>query len=186
MKNRMNRFCITIVIFWSCIVAIDPALSQDEKKSIDINTTWLKLQTVPNITWTSFPHQTNFAFEWEIAPVIYSFGMAKRNQQLHFFKVTQTERFSGSIEFNTTLQLFMSKAGRSHWGFSGQLLAHLPLIEYGENLGMNLGVARYSNSIITSNYIIAGFSTLFGFFHYNIKYSPSASIWMHSIEFRFF
>jgi hypothetical protein len=65
-------------------------------------------------------------------------------------------------------------------------MAHLPLIEKGEYLGLNLGVARYNIGGISSNYIAGGFSTLFGFLHYNIKYSPSDEIWMHSIEFRFF
>jgi hypothetical protein len=59
-------------------------------------------------------------------------------------------------------------------------------VERGEHLGLNLGAAHYIIDGSSSNYIIGGFSTLFGFLHYNIKYSPAEKFWMHSIEFRFF
>jgi len=55
-----------------------------------------------------------------------------------------------------------------------------------EYLGLNLGAARYTISGVPSNYIIGGFSTFFGFLHYNIKFSPADKIWMNTIEFRFF
>jgi hypothetical protein len=112
--------------------------------------------------------------------------MNKLDPPWHFFKVTQPERFTGSIELNISTQLYSSKVGTSHWGFSGQLLAHLPLVEYGEYIGLNLGVARYTIAGMSSTYIIGGFSTLFGFLHYNIKYSPADRIWMNAIELRFF
>jgi hypothetical protein len=112
--------------------------------------------------------------------------MNKHDPLWHFFQVTQPERFAGSIEFIVSTQLYTSKVGTSHWGFSGQCLAHLPLVEYGEYIGLNLGVARYTIAGMSSNYIIGGFSTFFGFLHYNIKFSPSEKIWMNTIEFRFF
>jgi hypothetical protein len=180
MKKR--GFYILILLF----LYVSQSFTQEQEKSNNINTTWLILQSVPSLTWTSFTGQTNFAFEWEATPVIYSFGMNKQNPPWNFFNVTPPERFTGSVEFNISGQLFTSKVGSSHWGYSGQLLVHLPLIEYGENLGLNLGIARYFNSVVTSNFIIVGFSTLFGFFHYNIKYSPETEIWINAIEFRFF
>jgi hypothetical protein len=112
--------------------------------------------------------------------------MNKLNPRWHYFKVTQPERFTGSVEFNLTVQLFTSKVGKSYWGFSGQLIGHFPVIEYGEFMGLNGGIARYTNSFFSANYIVIGASTLFGFLHYNIKYNPIDKYWMHSIEFRFF
>jgi hypothetical protein len=162
------------------------ATAQEHEQRSGISNSWLLMQAVPSVSWTSFPEQTRFAFEWEATPVLYSWGMTKLVRPLHFFFVTQPERFAGSVEFNISTQLYTSPVGISHWGFSGQLLAHVPLVEYGEYGGMNLGVARYNIAGISSNYIIGGFSTLFGFLHYNIKYSPADKIWMHSIEFRFF
>jgi hypothetical protein len=162
------------------------AVSQEQKHQNGISSDWLILQAVPSYSWTSFLRQTNFAFEWEAAPVLYSFGMNKQDPPWHFFQVTQPERFAGSIELVVSTQLYTSKVGTSHWGFSGQCLVHLPLVEYGEYIGLNLGVARYTIAGMSSNYIIGGFSTFFGFLHYNIKFSPSDKIWMNTIEFRFF
>jgi hypothetical protein len=162
------------------------ATAQELEQRSGIPTSWLVMQAVPSISWTCFPAQTHFSFEWESTPLLYSWGMTKLDPPLHFFFVTQPERFAGSVEFNISTQLYTSKVGSSHWGFSGQLLAHLPLVEHGEYLGLNLGVARYNIAGISSNYFVGGCSTLFGFLHYNIKYSPADEIWMHAIEFRFF
>jgi hypothetical protein len=162
------------------------AVSQEQKHQNGISSAWLILQALPSYSWTSFPRQTNFAFEWEAAPIVYSFGMNKLDPHWHYFQVTQPERFAGSIELIVSAQLYTSKVGTSHWGFSGQCLAHLPLVEYGEYIGLNLGVARYTIAGMSSNYIIGGFSTFFGFLHYNIRFSPSDKIWMNAIEFRFF
>jgi hypothetical protein len=162
------------------------AAAQETEKHSGISNSWLIMQALPSVSWTCFPAQTNFSFEWEATPVLYSWGMTKLDPPLHFFFVTQPERFTGSVEFNISTQLYTSRIGTSHWGFSGELLTHLPLVEHGEYVGLNLGVARYNIAGISSNYFVGGFSTLFGFLHYNIKYSPADEIWMHSIEFRFF
>jgi hypothetical protein len=183
-QTRFSRLFLVLIFilqssFWR-------TAAQEKEQHHKISSTWLLLQTLPSCSWTSLPHQTNFSFEWEATPVLYSFGMNKLDPPWHFFKVTQVERFTGSVELNVSTQFYPCKIGTSHWGFSGQLLAHLPLIEYGEYLGINLGAARYTIAGFSSTYFIGGFSTLFGFFHYNIKYSPADRIWMNSIEFRFF
>jgi hypothetical protein len=177
-----STFLIGMVFFVCCPIVT----AQEHTQRGGVSNTWLLLQTVPSVSWTSFPKQTHFAFEWEATPVLYSWGMNKLDPPWHSFYVTQPERFAGSIEFDISIQLFTSKVGASYWGFSGQLLAHLPLVERGEYLGLNLGVARYTNINVSSNYIVGGFSTLFGFLHYNVKYSPADKIWMNSIEMRFF
>ena len=122
---------ILFLAFWQS------AVSQEQKHQNGISSTWLILQALPSYSWTSFLRQTNFAFEWEAAPVLYSFGMNKQDPPWHFFQVTQPERFAGSIELVVSTQLYTSKVGTSHWGFSGQCLAHLPLVEYGEYIGLN-------------------------------------------------
>jgi hypothetical protein len=162
------------------------ASAQEHEQRSEISQSWLLMQAVPSISWTCFLTKIHFAFEWEATPVLYSWGMTKLDRPLHFLFVTQPERFAGSVEFNISTQLYTSQIGTSHWGFSGQLLAHVPLVEHGEYVGLNLGVARYNIAGFSSNYIVGGFSTLFGFVHYNIKFSPADEIWMHSIEFRFF
>ena len=174
----------------SGLLILSPAFLSADLRAQDpaggMNATWLILQTVPSLTWTGLPTCTHFAFEWEAAPVVYSFGMNPLDPPLHFFSVTQPERFAGSVELVVSAQLYTTSVGTSRWGFSGQILSHVPLIQKGEYLGFNLGAARYRIAGIPYNFVSGGVSTLFGFLHYNVKYSPPDRIWMHSIEFRFF
>ena len=186
LKQTTGHMCCILLIGMILHANWQKAAAQENEQHSGISDLWLIMQAVPSVSWTCFPTQTHFSFEWEATPVLYSWGMTKLDPPLHFFFVTQPERFAGSAEFNISTQLYPNKVGTSHWGFSGQLLAHLPLVEHGEYLGLNLGAARYNIASISSNYIVGGFSTLFGFLHYNIKYSPAGKIWMHSIEFRFF
>lgn len=147
---------------------------------------WLILQAIPSLNWTIFPHQTNFALEWRATPILYSFGMTELDPPWHFFFVNPPERFAGSIELNVSGQVYPSSIGTTHLAWSGQLLGHLPLIEKGEYLGLNLGVAIYRLNDKNSTFAVVGLSTLFGFVHWNIKHSTKDRIWMTSLEFRFF
>jgi hypothetical protein len=171
------------VIFFTFL---ESSVSQEQRHRNGITGSWLIQQALPSYSWTCFQQHTNFAFEWEASPLLLSFGMNKLDPNWHFFKVSQPERFTGSIELILSAQLYTNKVETSYWGFSVQILAHLPLIEYGEYLGLNLGIARYTIGGIPSNFIVGGFSTIFGFLHYNIKYSPPNKIWINAIEFRFF
>jgi hypothetical protein len=186
LKRTIWRMGSVLMIGMMVLASAQKAAAQEREQQGGISNSWLILQAVPSVSWTSFPAQTHFSFEWEATPILYSWGMTKLDPPFHFFFVTQPERFTGSIEFNVSAQLYTSQIRASHWGFSGQLLTHLPLMEHGEYLGLNLGVARYTIAALSSNYVVGGFSTLFGFLHYNVKYSPDDKIWMHSIEFRFF
>jgi hypothetical protein len=181
--SHYRSLFFTVVIFFAFL---ESGVSQEQRHQNGISTSWLIQQVLPSYSWTCFQNQTNFAFEWEVSPVLFSFGMNRLNPKWHFFKVSQPERFTGSVELILSTQLYTSKVGTSYWGFSGQILAHIPLIEYGEYLGLNLGVARYTIGGMPSNYIIGGFSTFFGFLHFNLKYSPSDRIWINAVEFRFF
>ncbi len=188
MKNcmaRVHKKSVYAAIILALFI-LQTSASQDQQRQRGISGSWLIQQVIPSYSWTSFSQSTNFAFEWEAAPVLFSFNMNKINPKWHFFRVTQPERFTGSVELVTSIQLYTSKVGTSYCGFSGQILSHLPLIEYGEYLGLNLGAAKYWYAGTSSNYIVGGFSTLFGFLHCNAKYCPSDEIWMYSIEFRFF
>lgn len=181
-----SSFQIIVFIVLVCSLLYVPSIAQDQIQYKDFSQQWIMLQLLPSCSWVKLQEQTHFAFEWEISPLIYSFGMNPLDPPWHFLQVTQPERFAGSIELDVTSQMYFTRIGSTHWGFSGQLLMHLPLVERGEYVGLNLGVARYTLAGSASTYIVGGFSTIFGFIHYNIKYSPADKIWMNSIELRFF
>ena len=179
---------IARILLWLSLVVCSPSLYCQRSSSDGGSKTknWLLLQAIPSLNWTVFPNQTNFAFEWRATPVLYSFGMTKLDPPWHFFFVTPPERFAGSIEMNVTGQVYPSSIGTTHVAWSGQLLGHVPLVEKGEYLGLNLGAATYRLNGQFSTFAVAGVSTLFGFVHWNTKYSPKDKIWMTALELRFF
>ena len=183
MKQRAVRGVLLIM----AVVAAGSRLSaQEEMKSPLLSPAWIVLQAVPGVSWTVLPAETHTALEWEVMPLIYSFGMNKNVSPWHVLFATPPERFAGSIELLCSAQFYPAALGDSHWGFSGQLLAHIPLIERGEYLGLNFGAARYAISGTSTTCVVCGAWTLFGFLHYNLKRSIDRDLWMHSIEFRFF
>ena len=95
-------------------------------------------------------------------------------------------RFTGSIELVVSGQIFTTKVGTSYFGGSAQLLGHIPLIEKGEHLGLNIGVAQYSYSDARPFFKVIGVSSIFGMLHFNLKHSSSPKMWMGSLEARMF
>ncbi len=181
MKLKTSAILLVLVL-----VAAPHLRSQDSTSAGAKVRTWLIFQAVPSFSWTVFPSQTNFAFEWRLTPVLYSWGMTQLDPPWHFFFVNPPERFAGSVELNVTGQVYPSSIGTTHVAWSGQLLGHIPLVEMGEYLGLNVGAASYQFNGRYSNFAVAGLSTLFGFVHWNTKYSPKDKIWMTSLELRFF
>ncbi len=178
----------TICVLTLFFVLVAPSIlhGQDSTTAGAKARTWLILQAVPSLSWTVFPAQTNFAFEWRATPVLYSFGMTELDPPWHFFFVNPPERFAGSVELNVSGQIYPSSIGTTHFAWSGQLLGHFPLMEMGEYLGLNIGAAAYRFNDKNSVFAVAGLSTLFGFVHWNTKYDPKDKIWMTSLEFRLF
>jgi hypothetical protein len=148
--------------------------------------TWMVLQAIPSMMVISHPSDIPFAFEWEATPLLYSFGMTKLISPWHSFKVIPPERFTGSIELKLTGQISTRKMGSSYFGSSAQLIGHIPLIERGEYLGLNVGVAKYAFAGSSPWFKVIGVSTLFSFVEFNVKQSSDPNIWMGTIEFRFF
>jgi hypothetical protein len=182
MKYKLHIVLLSLFLFSSQVRLYGQPTESGNSKMKD----WLLLQAIPSFNWTIFPSQTNFAFEWRATPLLYSFGMTKLDPPWHFFIVTPPERFAGSVELSLTGQVYPSSIGSTHFAYSGQLLGHLPLVEKGEYLGLNLGVAGYRLNDQNRVFAVAGISTLFGFIHWNTKYSWDSNIWMTSLELRFF
>ncbi len=148
--------------------------------------TWLPYQAIPGVMVISHPGDIPFAFEWEATPLLYSFGMTRKVSPWHSLFVLPPARFTGSIELKMTGQLSTRKTGRSYFGSSAQLIGHIPLIERGEYLGLNVGVAKYAFAGSSPWFKVLGVTTLFGFVEFNFKHSSDPVMWMGTIELRFF
>ena len=177
----MKRLLLLTVMF-SCthILLAQPGGSANKLS------TWMGVQMIPSPVLLSTPSEAPFGFEWEAAPLLYSFGMTKLVSPWYSFLVEPPARFTGSIELVVSGQVFTTKVGTSYFGGSVQLLGHIPLIEKGEHLGLNFGLAQYSYSDSRPLFKVLGVSTLFGMAHFNLKHSSSPPMWMGSLEVRMF
>jgi hypothetical protein len=160
--------------------------AQDHVPTADRLPVWLAMQAVPSIAWTSFPSSTHFAFEWEATPLLYSWGMDRHVSPWKSFIILPPARFTGSIEVNASVLVYTTNPGTTRLGYSAQMVMHLPVMEHGEYMGLNVGGAVYNLDDHASMFVIAGVSSFFGLLHYNIKYAPTDGIWMNSIEVRLF
>jgi len=147
---------------------------------------WLPLQLVPSLTRYNDPVRSNFGFEWEITPLLYSFGMNKQISSWYSFIVEPTARFVGSIELTLAGQVYTTKLGNSYFSSSGQIMGFIPLSERGEHLTLNIGAGAYQVARETRIFKVAGISTLFGMLHLNIKHADRPTTWIGSLEFRIF
>lgn len=173
-----------LVITLAC--AVTRADAQSSQENADKFSVWLPLQLLPTLTLYNDSRTSNFGFEWEVTPVLYSFGINRYVSPWYSFIVEPTARFTGSIEFNIAGQIFTSKLGRSYFASSGQIMGFIPLSERGEHLTMNLGMGAYRIEGRTRIFKIAGISTLFGMLHLNLKHADNPTAWIGSLEFRVF
>ncbi len=177
-------------LFWlvlaSIVLSYSASAQGERRDSTSGFDSWLAFQAIPSMMVISHPGDIPFAFEWEATPLLYSFGMTRLVSPWYAFKVSQAARFTGSIELKATGQISTRKMGSSYFGSSAQLIGHIPLLERGEYLGLNVGVAKYAFAGSSPWFKVVGISTLFGFLEFNVKQSSDPQMWMGTIEFRFF
>jgi len=181
-SHHLLVWCVLASIVFSCSVHAQGE-RRDSTSGFD---SWLEFQAIPSMMVISHPGDIPFAFEWEATPLLYSFGMTRLVSPWYSFKVSQAARFTGSIELKATGQISTRKTGSSYFGSSAQLIGHIPLMERGEYLGLNVGVAKYAFAGFSPWFKVVGVSTLFGFVEFNFKHSSDPQMWMGTIEFRFF
>ena len=190
MPPMQFRYQSRHILLWCVlmmIVSSSPVHAQVERRdSTSGFDSWLPFQAIPSMMVISHPGDIPFAFEWEATPLLYSFGMTRLVSPWYSFKVSQAARFTGSIELKATGQISTRKTGSSYFGSSAQLIGHIPLMERGEYLGLNVGVAKYAFAGFSPWFKVVGVSTLFGFVEFNFKHSSDPQMWMGTIEFRFF
>lgn len=176
----------SVVLALLLVLMVRAGASAQGPQNADKFSTWLPYQGVPSLTLYSGSPNSAFGFEWELTPLLYSFGMNKQISPWYFFIVEPPGRFTGSIEFNVAVQVFTRKIGSSYFSVSGTLMGFIPLIERGEHLTLNIGASMYRFGDRTPLFGVVGVSTLFGILHINVKHSPEDRIWITSLEWRVF
>lgn len=179
----MKKFAFLSVLLQT---ALTPAWGQDRPVNENKMAIWLPLQLIPSFVLYQDDTRSRFGFEWEVTPVLYSFGMNDQISSWYSFVVEPTARFVGSVELTLAGQIFTAKAGTSYFSSSAQVMGFIPLFERGEHLTLNLGAGIYQIAGETRVFKIAGISTLFGILHLHVKHADRPTAWIGSLEFRVF
>lgn len=177
------KIIISLFLFISLSAA--PAVGQDQANQ-DKLSVWLPFQAIPTLTLLSSSPSSAFGFEWEATPLLYSFGMNRQISPWYSLIIEPTARFTGSVELSISGQLWTSKVGASYFSYSGRLTGFIPLIERGEHLTLNIGIAAHRFPGRTQIFKVIGVSTIFGILHLTIKQSNNPTTWITSLEFRVF
>lgn len=147
---------------------------------------WYPYQFIPNVLVHTASGGTAFGAEWEVTPLLYSWGMNPKVSPWSSFIVVPTARFSGSIEWTVAARAFTSKVGGSHFGVATHLMSHFPLSDVGELAGLNLGAGLQGAPDGWRLFKVAGVSTAFGMLHFNIAHADRPTTWVGSIEVRIY
>jgi len=175
-----------ILILCTGFSSLAPAQIQGSLQNESKFGVWLPLQLIPSVTLYNDAVRSNFGFEWEATPLLYSFGMNDQISPWYSFIVEPTARFVGSVEISLAGQAYTTKLGKSYFSSSAQVLGFIPLAERGEHLTLNLGVAAYRVQNDTRIFKVIGFSSFFGILHLNLKHADGPTAWIGSLEFRIF
>jgi hypothetical protein len=179
-NRRAVRRMVLFLAFVSCTSLT--AYSQNAKTRAEI---WGILQVLPSYAWELKP-EAAFAFEWEVAPAIWSFGMDPHAASWHSFYALPPARFTGSIEWIVDARIYTHRVVTSSFGWGTGVRAHLPLIARGETLAATLGLRYRRTGGWDGVEGELGMSTLFGFLEPIYRHALSGNGWGVTLAFRMF
>jgi hypothetical protein len=149
---------------------------------------WLATQIIPSPEIVLDHHIAYFGMQWQVTPVLYSFGVNRRVDPWRSFVVDPFARQSGSVEGFIAPE-FVAKSGQfnDQWSLRLGTRAYFPLVAHGENLSMSLG-ASVSSMNQGAAFYEAGAYILYGFIGGVVTYSPTpdAPRWIFTLKIRIF
>lgn len=85
--------------------------------------------------------KTAVGFRWQLAPVLWSFGVHRRQSPWRFFVIDPSARQSGSLELSTSFEYIGGHVDRLL--VRPGLRVYLPVVQKGEYLSVSLGTSVY-------------------------------------------
>lgn len=193
--KKLLQILIVTFIFISPLLSAQSIDTTGNSRAVtepDIHPTWLwsAAQLIPSPQWITLSGDgTRFGLRWQIAPVLYSFGINKRLDPWRYFISEPFVRQSGSIELFLSPEYFnLDDIYESEWLFRGGLRAYFPLWRFGEYLSCSVGSSYYvynNNSGISYE---AGIYILYGILGLQTTYTPSLpdTPWIFTLRIRYF
>ena len=179
----LHRVTLTFVFLLSFATLLSAQATSTDQQRLR---SWYPYQLIPSVLFRSDATGATVGAEWEVAPLLYSWGINKKVSPWFSFIVVPTARFSGSIEWNVAVQAYAGTVGRSHLSASTHLMSYLPLADKGELAGLNLGLGTYTSQEGLRLFKVVGVSSAFGMLHLNVKHAARPTTWIMSLDVRLY
>jgi len=155
---------------------------------------WFATQLLPSpqlVVHETEHDETKVAFgaQWQVTPVLYSFGIHRSQNPWRTVVVEPIVRQSGSIEWHITPHYFsMGGSFSNRWGLRSGIRSYVPVVQRGDYLSLSFGVSMLRVQGGTSVVYEAGSHVLFGFVGLMVGYSPTpgARRLFTTLQLRFF
>lgn len=144
MKRKFKLIVIIPIILFKVCNGFSQDFKENKTKEY---ITWSLMQLIPSPALYQDTDGKNskvqFGFKWQIIPVNFSFKPNKYVSNAQFFMINPVRRFTGSIEAFIQPEITTSEFKYSNinsFGISTGSRVMLPLVEYGENVSISLGM----------------------------------------------
>jgi hypothetical protein len=181
MQASVKIACIPIVLLLACVpgpgvLAQETAADVEPATEPGVRATllWAALQLVPGPAVSrSTSGETHFGLQWQVTPVLFSFGINRRLSPWRSFVVEPLTRQNGSVECFVAPEYTAAGDGfGTSWLFRGGLRGYFPLVEHGEYLSASLGAGVATWNGTESVHLDAGAHIFFGLLGLRIAYAP--------------
>lgn len=142
---------------------------------------WAATQLVPSPTWFIGGGRVEFAFSWQVTPVLYSFGVHRSISPWRFFVADPWARHGGSVELYVAPQVLLRDprlAGKFGTRF------YVPVVGHGENLSFATGTSYFVAEEGSHIAFDAGFYTASGMLGIEGTWVPRLEPYTFSISLR--
>jgi hypothetical protein len=138
-----------------------------------ITAPWLATQIIPSPELAIDHGTAFFGMQWQLTPVLYSFGTNRHISPWRGFVIDPFARQSGSVEGFISPE-FIARSGdfSDQWSVRLGTRAYFPLVDHGEVLSASLGAAVSTIGRGAADYE-AGVYTLNGFIGGVVTVSPT-------------
>ncbi len=113
---------------------------------------------------------TAFGLRWQLTPVLWSFGVHRKQPRWRYFVVDPFARVSGSLELSTSIEYIGGHVDRVL--VRPGVRAYLPLAQKGEYLSMSLGTSVYSYEGLRVAYDVGAY-LLAGVLGFQVTVAPA-------------
>lgn len=153
----------------------DVATPAPTEPGITITVPWLATQLVPSPEVAYGDGLARFGMRWQVAPLLFSWGIHRGLSPWRYFVVEPLVRQSGSIEFFAGPEyLFYGSSFADGWAARAGVRSYFPLVEHGEYLSFSVGSSAFLFAGKWGAAYEAGLYALFGIVGLQLTVTPSA------------